>query len=70
MERFFTETQERRMKRDMQIYSEYEQLMSVPKQSKTEVNKRLMAKYGIATMGNIYTIRKRVEERLRQEGKL
>lgn len=70
MEVLRTELQERRRKRDMSIYSEYEQMMSVPGQSSTEVSKLLMRKYGINSLGTIYVIRKRVEKRLQQEAKL
>lgn len=69
MEVFRTELQERRRKRDMAIYSEYEQMMSVPGQSSTEVAKRLMRKYDINSLGTIYVIRKRVEKRLQEEGR-
>lgn len=70
MEVLRTELQERRRKRDMSIYSEYEQMMSVPGQSSTEVSKLLMRKYDINSLGTIYVIRKRVEKRLQQEAKL
>lgn len=70
MEVFRTELQERRRKRDMAIYSEYEQMMSVPGQSSTEVSKLLMRKYDINSLGTIYVIRKRVEKRLQEEAKL
>lgn len=70
MEVLRTELQERRSKRDMSIYSEYEQMMSVPGQSSTEVSKLLMRKYDINSLGTIYVIRKRVEKRLQQEAKL
>lgn len=69
MEVLRTKLQERRLKRDMAIYSEYEQMMSVPGQSSTEVAKRLMEKYDINSLGTIYVIRKRVEKRLQEEGK-
>jgi hypothetical protein len=70
MEVLRTELQERRRKRDMAIYSEYEQMMSVPGQSSTEVSKLLMRKYDINSLGTIYVIRKRVEKRLQEEAKL
>lgn len=69
MEVLRTKLQERRLKRDMAIYSEYEQMMSVPGQSSTEVAKRLMEKYDINSLGTIYVIRKRVEKRLQEEGR-
>ncbi len=63
---FKTEVQRQRVQRDMAIYSDYEQLMSVPGQSATEVVKHLMKKYDIHAMSTIYSIRKRVEKRLRK----
>lgn len=64
-----TVVQERREKRDLAIYTEYNSLVAVKGQSRTEVNKYLMKKYGIESEGTIYVIRKRVEERLTAEGK-
>lgn len=69
MEVLKTELQLEREQRDMAIYSDYEQMMSVPGQSATEVAKLLMKKYKIHSLGTIYVIRKRVEERLQKEGK-
>lgn len=69
MEVLKTELQREREQRDMAIYSEYEQMMSVKGQSATEVGKLLMTKYKLHSLGTIYVIRKRVEERLRKEGK-
>lgn len=61
--------QERREKRDIAIYTEYNSLVAVKGQSKTEVNKYLMKKYDIESEGTIYVIRKRVEKRLKAEEK-
>lgn len=47
----------------MAIYNEYNDLMSVKGQSKTVVMEHLMSKYGIHSIGTIYVIRRRVEER-------
>lgn len=69
MEVLRTKLQERRRKRDMAIYSEYEEMMKVPGQSSTEVSKRLMQKYDINSLGTIYVIRKRVAKRLEEEAK-
>lgn len=63
-----TDLQREREQRDMDIYADYEHMMSVPGQSATEVCKMLMAKYKIHSLGTIYVIRKRVEKKL-QEGK-
>lgn len=67
---FKTECQAEREKRDLAIYNEYNELVSVEGQSRTLVTEHLMKKYGIHSSGTIYVIRKRVEERLnRKEGK-
>ena len=70
MEVLKTPLQERRLKRDMAIYTDWEQMMSVPGQSATEVGKVLMEKYDINSLGTIYVIRKRVEARLKKGGAL
>lgn len=61
---FKTECQTERENRDMAIFNEYNELMSVEGQSKTLVNEHLMKKYGVHSVGTIYTIRRRVQERL------
>jgi hypothetical protein len=63
-----TTLQQEREQRDLAVYSDYEQMMSIPGQSATEVTKALMKKYGIYSQGTIYIIRKRVAERLQKEG--
>jgi hypothetical protein len=68
MEVLKTDLQREREQRDLAIYSDYEKMMSVKGQSATEVGKHLMAKYKIHSLGTIYVIRKRVEERLKKEG--
>lgn len=67
---FKTECQREREKRDLAIFNEYNELMSVEGQSKTLVAEHLMKKYGVHSQGTIYVIRRRVEERLKQEGAL
>ncbi len=59
-----TKLQEKREARNLAIYNEYNALASNPEQSKEELNKYLMEKYGIHSTGTLYLIRKRVEERL------
>lgn len=59
-----TALQEKREARDLEIYNEYNALCSNPEQSREELNKYLMEKYGIHSTGTLYVIRKRVEERL------
>ena len=68
MEVLKTDLQREREQRDLAIYSGYEKMMSVKGQSATEVGKHLMSKYKIHSLGTIYVIRKRVEERLKKEG--
>lgn len=66
---FKTKCQTEREARDMAIYKEYKELMDVKGQSKTLVAEHLMKKYGIHSIGTIYVIRHRVEQRLKnQEG--
>ncbi|WP_320980005.1 hypothetical protein [Bacteroides sp.] len=65
---FKTPFQEEREARDLAIYNEYNELMSVKGQSKTLVMEHLMKKYGVHSIGTIYVIRRRVEERLKRKG--
>ena len=67
MKVFKTDLKREREKKDLDIYNEYEELMSVKGQSKTMVNEYLMKKYNIHSVGTIYTIRKRTAERLEKE---
>lgn len=69
MKVFKTPCRTEREARDLAIYNEYNSLMTVDGQSKTVVTEHLMKKYGIHSQGTIYLIRRRVEERLRKEGK-
>lgn len=64
---FKTQCQAEREARDLAIYNEYNELMSVKGQSKTLVMEHLMKKYGIHSIGTIYVIRRRVEERLKKK---
>ena len=63
---FKTDCQKEREKRDLAIYNEYNEMMSVNGQSKTLVTEHLMKKYGIHSQGTIYVIRRRVEAKLKQ----
>lgn len=64
---FKTECQAEREKRDLAIYNEYQELVSVEGQSRTLVVEYLMKKYNIHSAGTVYLIRRRVEERIKQE---
>ena len=64
---FKTDCQKERAKRDLAIYNEYNELMSVEGQSKTLVVAHLMKKYNVHSQGTIYVIRRRVEERLKEQ---
>ena len=61
---FKTACQEEREARDMEIYNEYNDLMSAKGQSKTVVIKHLMNKHNIHSTGTIYIILHRVKARL------
>ncbi len=67
MQVFKTPFQIERETRDLAIFNEYNELMSVEGQSATLVNEHLMKKYNIHSVGTIYVIRKRVESRLHKE---
>lgn len=54
--------------RDLAVYSDYQELMTVEGQSKTKVHEYLMQKYNVHSQSTIYLILKRVEERKRKEG--
>lgn len=54
--------------KELEIYNEYNALMSVAGQSKTGVTDFLMRKHGIHSASTIYELRKRVEARIAQEG--
>ena len=64
---FKTDCQKEREERDLAIYNEYTELMSVEGQSKTLVTEHLMKKYGVHSQGTIYVIRRRVEEMLKKQ---
>ena len=63
---FKTDCQKEREERDLAIYNEYTELMSIEGQSKTLVTEYLMKKYGIHSQGTIYVIRRRVEAKLKR----
>lgn len=62
-----TPLQEKREARDLAIYNEYNTLAANPEQSKEELNRYLMEKYGIHSTGTLYLIRRRVEDRLQRQ---
>ncbi len=62
---FKTECQKEREERDLAIYNEYNELMSVEGQSRTLVTEHLMKKYNVHSQGTIYIIRRRVEAKLK-----
>lgn len=55
--------------KDGAIYKEWNELMKVPGQSRTGVTQYLMQKYNIHSSSTIWFIRRRVEKRLKEEGK-
>lgn len=53
--------------KELAIYNDYKELMSVQGQSATAVTEHLMEKYGIHSASTIYEIRKRAEARIKAE---
>lgn len=53
--------------KELAVYNDYKELMTVQGQSATAVTEHLMAKYGIHSASTIYEIRKRVEARIKAE---
>lgn len=64
---FKTDCQREREERDLAIFNEYNELMSIEGQSKMLVTEHLMKKYGVHSQGTIYVIRRRVEEMLKKQ---
>lgn len=64
---FRTPLKEKRLKRDLAVYSDYLDLMSVPEQSATEVCRYLMQKYEINSVSTIYVIVKRMKAYQKEE---
>lgn len=62
-----TDLQAERASRDLAIFNEYNALVAVEGQSRTEVNKYLMRKYDLHSTGTVYTIIKRVKERINHQ---
>lgn len=58
---------ERKEARELGIFKEYQELMSVKGQSKTEVIYYLMDKYDVGSTATIYNIIKRTQERYFKE---
>lgn len=65
MKIYRTPKQEKRWKRDLAIYTEFEEAMSNPLNSATAVAEYLMKKYGVNSTTMILLIRKRVEKTLK-----
>lgn len=63
---FKTDLQREREERDLALYRDHEALTAVQGQSKTMVNEHLMRKYNIHSAGTIYTILKRVSQKLQE----
>ena len=65
-----TPYQKEKEARELAIYNEYQRLISEPGAQATAVNDFLMKKHGIHAPSTLYTIRKRVEMRLKREGRV
>ena len=66
---FQTEFQREKEQRDMQIYQEFVTLTAEPGAAVSKVQEFLMKKYGIHSSSTLWSIRKRVEAKLRKGGK-
>lgn len=62
-----TALQEEREARNLAVFKEYNELVSVDGQSRTEVIKYLMQKHNIRSNGTLYMILKRVESRVKAQ---
>lgn len=64
-----TEFRMRKEARELAIYDEYNSLMAQPGAMATAIDRYLTRKYGFGSESTIWLIRKRVEKRLREEGR-
>lgn len=62
-----TPLQLEREKRDTAIYKEWNELTAQPGASRISVAKHLMSKYNIYSLGTIYTIKARMERKLKEK---
>jgi hypothetical protein len=65
-----TDFQLKKEAKELAIYNEWNELMKQPEAMATAVDKFIMEKYSVFSKSTIWFIRKRVEERLKAEGKL
>lgn len=64
---FKTKFQVEKERRDLAIYTEYQELVADPEKSKVAIAEYLCKKYHIASVSTIYDIRDRVEKRLKEQ---
>lgn len=64
---FKTKFQVEKERRDLAIYTEYQELVADPEKSKVAIAEYLCEKYHIASLSTIYDIRDRVEKRLKEQ---
>lgn len=64
---FKTKFQVEKERRDLAIYTEYQELVADPEKSKVAIAEYLCEKYQIASVSTIYDIRDRVEKRLKEQ---
>lgn len=55
---------------DLAIYNDYNEFMSSPDAMATAADAYIMEKYDIASKSTVWFVRKRVEKRLKEAGKL
>lgn len=63
-----TQFQREKEAKDLAVYQEFNELMAVEGAMVTAIEQHLMEKYNIHAKSTIWTIRRRVEKRLREEG--
>lgn len=64
-----TDLQREKEGRELAIYEDREKMLAIEGQSRTNVNAYLMRRYGIHSVGTIYSICARVQKRLDAEKK-
>ncbi len=65
--KFASKRAQAKWKRDLAIYNEFNELTQDPTASKGEVSRYLMVKYGLFSQTTIWSIRRNVEKRLKEE---
>ena len=65
-----TKNRAKQLAQDEAVYNDYQELMAENGAMPIAVNESICEKYGFTAIQTVYSIRKRVEKRLKAEGKL